>query len=67
METRRTVLKYVAGAVGASVCGLNILESFAHTIDKESDLPNIICFVGEGLRWDEIRMSLVRPSPRASR
>jgi len=54
METRRTVLKYVAGAVGASVCGLDILESFAHTIDKESDLPNIICFVGEGLRWDEL-------------
>lgn len=54
METRRTVLKYLAGAAGASACGLDTLEDFAQGINKESKKPNIVCIVGEGLRWDEL-------------
>ncbi len=54
METRRTVLKYIAGAAGASACGIDALESFAQGVGKESKKPNIVCFVGEGLRWDEL-------------
>ena len=53
METRRTVLKYIAGTVGASACGLDRLEAFARGLDNQSSRPNIVCFAGEGLRWDE--------------
>ena len=54
MESRRTVLKYLTGAAGASACGLNALESFARQLNGESKKPNIVCIVGEGLRWDEL-------------
>ena len=54
MESRRTVLKYLTGAAGASVCSFNSLESFASQLDRERRKPNIICIVGEGLRWDEL-------------
>jgi arylsulfatase A-like enzyme len=54
METRRTVLKYLTGAMGASACGLDALESFAQTLNPKSKKPNIVCIVGEGLRWDEL-------------
>jgi arylsulfatase A-like enzyme len=54
METRRTVLKYLTGAMGASACGLDALESFAQNLNSESKKPNIVCIVGEGLRWDEL-------------
>jgi arylsulfatase A-like enzyme len=54
METRRTVLKYIAGAAGACASGLGALEAFAHGLNDASQKPNIICFVGEGLRWDEL-------------
>ena len=54
METRRTILKYLAGAMGASVCGLDSLEAFAMQLNGESKKPNIVCIVGEGLRWDEL-------------
>jgi arylsulfatase A-like enzyme len=54
METRRTVLKYIAGTVGASACGLDALETFAEGSNDGSKKPNILCFVGEGLRWDEL-------------
>jgi arylsulfatase A-like enzyme len=57
METRRTILKYMAGAAAASACGIDSLESFARGLDDQAahqgDKPNIVCFVGEGLRWDE--------------
>ncbi len=53
MDTRRTVLKYLAGSAAASVCGLDTLEVFARELDERSKRPNIVCFVGEGLRWDE--------------
>jgi arylsulfatase A-like enzyme len=56
LETRRTILKYIAGAAGASgasVCGLDTLESFAQSVQTSDKRPNIVCFVGEGLRRDE--------------
>lgn len=56
METRRSVLKYMAGAAAASACGIDSLETFARGLDAQNDSarrPNIVCFVGEGLRWDE--------------
>ena len=54
METRRTVLKYMTGAMVASACGLDALESFAQQLNGKSKKPNIVCIVGEGLRWDEL-------------
>ena len=54
METRRTVLKYLTGAMGASACGLDALESLARQLNGQSKKPNIVCIVGEGLRWDEM-------------
>src|SRR5215831_15703123 len=54
METRRDVLKYLAGAMGASTCGLNQLQAFAQGITAGTERPNIICILGEGLRWDEL-------------
>ena len=54
METRRTVLKYLTGAMGASACGLDALESLAKQLNGQSKKPNIVCIVGEGLRWDEM-------------
>ncbi|MDE3187731.1 MAG: sulfatase [Acidobacteriota bacterium] len=57
METRRTVLKYIAGAAGATACGLDALESFAQGLNSGSRKPNIVCFVGEGLRWDELSLT----------
>ena len=53
METRRDILKYFGGMVGASACGLDALEVFARGLNEQSKSPNIVCFVGEGLRWDE--------------
>lgn len=53
METRRTVIKYLAGAAAASAAGLDTLESFARGLDAGGNRPNIVCIVGEGLRWDE--------------
>ena len=57
METRRTILKYMAGAAAASACGIDSLEAFARGLDDQAGhqggKPNIVCFVGEGLRWDE--------------
>ncbi len=54
MKTRRTVLKYLTGALGASACGLNDLDSFASQLNGDGKKPNIVCVVGEGLRWDEL-------------
>ncbi|MDE3063275.1 MAG: sulfatase-like hydrolase/transferase, partial [Acidobacteriota bacterium] len=52
MESRRTVLKYIATAAGAS--SLASLESFAQSLTPGAHRPNIVCFVGEGLRADEL-------------
>lgn len=56
METRRTVLKYIAGAVGASACNFSDLAAFAQQAHSAADKPNIVCIVGEGLRSDEFSM-----------
>lgn len=56
METRRRVLKYMAGAIGAAASNLNSLEAFARQLPGSSDRPNIVCIVGEGLRSDELSM-----------
>jgi arylsulfatase A-like enzyme len=56
METRRTVLKYIAGAAGASACSLNGLTAFAQEVQTGGDKPNIVCIVGEGLRSDEFSL-----------
>ncbi len=54
MDSRRTVLKYIAGAAGASACSLDSLEAFAQNLGATGKGPNIVCVVGEGLRWDEL-------------
>ncbi len=57
MESRRTVLKYIAGSVGSAACSLEALDAFARGLDGPADgssKPNIVCIVGEGLRWDEL-------------
>ena len=54
MQTRRTVLKYLTGATASTTCGLDSLEAFARGLTAAgSKRPNIVCIVGEGLRWDE--------------
>ncbi len=54
METRRTVLGHIAGAIGSTACGFDTLEAFARDVAGGDKKPNIVCFVGEGLRWDEL-------------
>ncbi len=54
MESRRTVLKYLA-ATGAAACTLDSLQSFADTLSQPgAHRPNIVCLIGEGLRADEL-------------
>ncbi len=57
METRRTLLKYLAGAAGVAASGLNGVEAFAKQLGADSEKPNILCIVGEGLRWDELSLT----------
>lgn len=57
METRRNVLKYIAGAAGASCCGFDSLGAFAQGLSETGNRPNIVCFLGEGLRWDELSLT----------
>ncbi len=54
METRRSVLKYLVGSAGITASSLNGLEAFARRLGSDSEKPNIVCFVGEGLRADEL-------------
>jgi arylsulfatase A-like enzyme len=54
MLDRRTVVKYIAGAVGASACQLDTLSAYAKTISNSDGKPNIVCIVGEGIRPDEL-------------
>lgn len=53
METRRTVLRFITGTIASSSCGLDALETFARGVGTRDKQPNILCLVGEGLRWDE--------------
>ncbi len=57
MATRRTVLKYLAGSAGLASTSLGSVEAFARQIAPESDRPNILCIIGEGLRWDELSLT----------
>jgi arylsulfatase A-like enzyme len=52
MQDRRSVLKYLAAA-GATACGIGALDEFARAAQQSAERPNIICFLGEGLRADE--------------
>ena len=54
METRRTVLKYLGATAGVSACNLETFEASARGVGGSEKKPNIVCFVGEGLRWDEL-------------
>jgi arylsulfatase A-like enzyme len=57
METRRTVLKYLGAAAGSAACSFESLEAFARSAETADKKPNIVCFVGEGLRWDELSLT----------
>jgi arylsulfatase A-like enzyme len=50
---RRAVLKWVAGALGATACPLDRVAALAQSAETNFGRPNIICFLGEGLRADE--------------
>jgi arylsulfatase A-like enzyme len=55
MRSRRTVLRYLSSAA-ATAASLDALESYARTLSPATSAaprPNILCFVGEGLRHDE--------------
>jgi len=65
VESRRTVLKYIASAAGVSAYGIEALQSFAQGLNDRTKKPNIVCFVGEGLRGDELSLTgnkLIRTS-----
>lgn len=57
METRRTVLKYLAGGASLAASSLSGIEAFAKQLTGDSEKPNILCIVGEGLRWDELSLT----------
>ena len=53
MGTRREFIQFLAGTAGTSVCSFGSLASFAQGITAGAHPPNIVCLMGEGLRWDE--------------
>ncbi|MGA7521311.1 MAG: sulfatase [Acidobacteriaceae bacterium] len=57
METRRTVLKYLAGSAGLATTSLSGVEAFARQVGGNTEKPNILCIVGEGVRWDELSLT----------
>lgn len=57
METRRTILKYLASSAGLATSSLSGVEAFARQLTGDSEKPNILCVVGEGLRWDELSLT----------
>ena len=57
METRRTVLRYLAGSAALASSSLGNVEAFASQLNDQSEKPNILCIVGEGLRWDELSLT----------
>ncbi|MDE3105217.1 MAG: sulfatase [Acidobacteriota bacterium] len=54
MQSRRNVLKYLAAAGATAACSLENLRAFASQLQPGGKRPNIVCLVGEGLRWDEL-------------
>lgn len=53
MEDRRTLLKYLAGTAGATALSSNPCHAIAEQLAESKDRPNIVCLMGEGLRFDE--------------
>lgn len=56
METRRTVIKYLAATIGASAYTQETSEAFARA-DAAQGKPNIVVVIGEGVRWDELSLT----------
>jgi arylsulfatase A-like enzyme len=52
--SRRAFLKLSAGVVGAIAAGENPVATFAAPITVSGRKPNLVIFLGEGLRWDEL-------------
>ena len=53
MPDRRTVMKYMAGAMGARACGLDALKAMAELPAPPVRRPNLLSIVLEGVRSDE--------------
>ena len=53
METRRTALEVLAGALSASALSLSVPEVFGQSGANGKERPNILFILGEGLRYDE--------------
>src|SRR5690349_11817671 len=52
--SRRSFLKLSAGVIGALAAGESSLETFAAPATATGRKPNLVIFLGEGLRWDEL-------------
>ena len=57
MQTRRTLLRYMTGTAGATLCGFENVAAFAQAAASHAERPSIVCIVGEGLRSDEFSLS----------
>jgi arylsulfatase A-like enzyme len=58
VESRRKVLKLFAGALGATAIDLTPLKGLAQEgLHRQGERPNVICFLGEGLRSDELSLA----------
>ena len=53
MEDRRTILKGIVSTLGISAYNPDALQAFAQEAANSEEKPNIVFFVGEGLRADE--------------
>jgi arylsulfatase A-like enzyme len=53
IEDRRTLLKYLAGALGTSAIISRQSRAIAQELTGSKGRPNIVCLMGEGLRSDE--------------
>jgi arylsulfatase A-like enzyme len=53
IEDRRTLLKYLAGALGTSAISSTQCSAIAQELAGSKGRPNIVCLMGEGLRSDE--------------
>jgi arylsulfatase A-like enzyme len=52
--SRREFIKLSAGVIGALAAGESTLETFAAPGTPVGRKPNLVIFLGEGLRWDEL-------------
>ena len=56
MPSRRNFIKYLAGTAAATSCGLESVASHASAPESAGQRPNLVCFLGEGLRPDEFSL-----------